>query len=109
MARKSNELGDAFSKFSKEKKEQKSKEETPSPLNENKGNLTVEDVKKNLQKQFEAKTNKKTVEETHTRSTFLFRNDLSDRLSDLAQERDRGFKTMFINMAIEALLDEWEK
>jgi len=51
---------------------------------------------------------KKTVEDTHTRTTFLFRNDLVKRLDKLAKDK-RGFKTMAINKAIENLLNELEK
>ena len=55
----------------------------------------------------DAKSKKKTVEETHNRATFLFRKDLQDRLDNLADGK-RGFKTMFLNQAVEALLDEME-
>ncbi|WMX58969.1 hypothetical protein [Peribacillus sp. R9-11] len=71
-------------------------------------NKTVLDVKENLLSKYEEKSKKLTVEETHTRSTFLFRNDLSKRLDELAKGK-RGFKTMFLNEAIESLLDELEK
>lgn len=71
-------------------------------------NKTVSDVKVNLLSKYEEKTKKQTVEETHTRSTFLFRNDLQERLDKLAKNK-RGFKTMFLNEAIESLLDELEK
>lgn len=71
-------------------------------------NKTVLDVKENLLSKYEEKSKKQTVEETHTRSTFLFRNDLQKRLDKLARGK-RGFKTMFLNEAIESLLDELEK
>ena len=57
---------------------------------------------------YEAKVKKPTVEDTHTRATFLFRNDLAKRLDKLAKGK-RGFKTEFLNTAIEALLNEMEK
>jgi hypothetical protein len=92
------------------------KDETQKGNNENvtsnviqNNNTTVEHVKQNLLNKYEEKTNRATVEDTHTRSTFLFRNDLSDRLDKLAKKKKRGFKTLFINDAIEALLDEMEK
>ena len=78
-------------------------------LGDSEGNpsLTVKEVKERLLNKFEEKSNKKTVEDTHTRTTFLFRNDLAKRLDKLAKNK-RGFKTMFLNEAIESLLNEWE-
>ena len=54
------------------------------------------------------KMSKLTVEETHTRTTFLLRNDLKVRLNNLADQNKRGYKTEFINQAIELLLDSVE-
>jgi hypothetical protein len=54
----------------------------------------------------EQRKQKKTVEETHTRQTYLIRNDLIDRLESIAYNKDRGFKTAFLNHAIERLLNE---
>lgn len=70
--------------------------------------LTVSAVKESLLNEYQEKTKKQTMEDTHKRSTFLFRRDLEKRLDKLAKNK-RGFKTMFINSAIEALLDEMEK
>ncbi|WCK57719.1 hypothetical protein PP175_27165 (plasmid) [Aneurinibacillus sp. Ricciae_BoGa-3] len=52
--------------------------------------------------------NKQRVEDTHTRRTFLVRNDLLERL-DAISEKKHGFKIEFINLAIEAALQELEK
>jgi hypothetical protein len=71
-------------------------------------NLSVEQVKNDLLNMYSEKSKKETMEDTHTRSTFLFRKDLAKRLDKLAKNK-RGFKTMFMNKAIEALLDEMEK
>lgn len=68
---------------------------------------TMKDVSTNLILMYNEKSKKKTVEETHNRATFLFRKDLQDRLDKLSAGR-RGFKTMFMNKAIEALLDSTE-
>lgn len=68
---------------------------------------TVSDISKSLKEAYEEKVSKPTVEETHKRASFLFRRDLEQRLDMLADGR-RGFKTMFMNKAIEALLDEYE-
>jgi hypothetical protein len=70
--------------------------------------LSIEQVKNEFLSMFEEKNKKETMENTHTRTTFLFRKDLAKRLDKLAKNK-RGFKTMFINKAIEALLDEMEK
>ena|SRR5699024_3598487 len=50
---------------------------------------------------------KERVEDTHTRNTFLIRNDLIQRLNHYSKHR-RGFKTEFINYVIEQGLDELE-
>lgn len=68
---------------------------------------TVRDVSNTIMSMYDEKTKKKTVEETHNRATFLFRKDLQERLDNMADGK-RGFKTMFMNKAIEALLDEME-
>ncbi|MCD5326159.1 MULTISPECIES: ribbon-helix-helix domain-containing protein [Pontibacillus] len=51
--------------------------------------------------------NKKKVEDTHTRHTFLIDNDLIERLDKLAKGR-RGFKKEFINQMIREGLDRYE-
>lgn len=68
---------------------------------------TIRDVTNSIMSMYDEKSKKKTVEETHNRATFLFRKDLQERLDKLADGK-RGFKTMFMNKAIEALLDEME-
>lgn len=54
------------------------------------------------------KEKKKTIEDTHTRSTFLVHNDLLSRMDKLSKKRKRGFKTELVNHAIKDLLDEIE-
>lgn len=49
------------------------------------------------------------VEDTHKRSTFLVRKDLLRRLNKIAKSQKHGFKTEFINTAIEIALDEIER
>lgn len=51
---------------------------------------------------------KPTVEETHTRGTYLIRNDLLERLDELSAGKARGFKTFIVNSAIEQLLVQIE-
>src|SRR5699024_11762983 len=50
---------------------------------------------------------KERVEDTHTRNTYLIRNDLMKRLNNYSKHR-RGFKTEFINYVVEQGLDELE-
>lgn len=69
--------------------------------------LTVKDVAEQFKKSYEEKSKKPTVEDTHIRTTFLFRRDLQKRLDKLAKNK-RGYKTDFINKAIESLLNEVE-
>lgn len=52
------------------------------------------------------KTKKPTVEETHTRQTYLIRNQLIDQLEELAKGKDRGFKTQLVNYAIEQAIKQ---
>jgi hypothetical protein len=70
--------------------------------------VSVAQIKDDLLSMYDEKTKKEKVEDTHIRTTFLFRKDLSKRLEKLAKNK-RGFKTLFMNKAIEALLDELEK
>jgi hypothetical protein len=48
---------------------------------------------------------RKSFDKTHVRQTYLIRRDLSKRLNDLCKDRP-GFKTKFINFAIEKCLEE---
>jgi hypothetical protein len=57
---------------------------------------------------FYEKKNKEKVEDTHTRTTFLMRNDLINKVNALSIEKGKGFKTHFFNQAIENLLKEIE-
>lgn len=49
------------------------------------------------------------VEDTHTRSTFLVRNELLKELNAIAKKNGHGFKTEFINLAIEMALEELKR
>lgn len=68
---------------------------------------TIREVTNTIMNMYDEKTKKETVEESHTRSTFLFRKDLKKRLDNLSDGK-RGFKTLFLNKAVEAMLDEVE-
>lgn len=69
---------------------------------------SLQDLKSEIIGSYEAKSKKKTIEDTHTRTTFLLENELLDRLNKLSKGK-RGFKTMIFNKAIAAILDELEK
>lgn len=71
-------------------------------------NNSLSDLKANIMNSFEAKTKKKTVEDTHTRVTFLMDNETLERLNKIAKGK-RGLKTMVFNQAMKAILDELEK
>src|SRR5699024_580313 len=53
---------------------------------------------------------RKKVEETHTRRTFLVKNELLERLDEFADRvNNTGFKTEFINYVMEKGLNELEE
>ena len=53
---------------------------------------------------------KEKMEDTHTRRTFLVRNELLDRLDKVSKRINNiGFKTEFINFILEKGLDELEE
>lgn len=55
---------------------------------------------------FKESIKRETVEDTHTRKTFIVRNDLLRELDKLSKKQGRGFQTWFVNMAFERLLEE---
>ncbi|WP_422406924.1 MULTISPECIES: hypothetical protein [Gammaproteobacteria] len=67
----------------------------------------VKDVTNDLMEEYSKKKSKPTIEDTHKRVTFLLDRELNDRLNRLAEGKN-GFKTMFLNRAVKALLDELE-
>lgn len=61
-----------------------------------------------ISKVMDKKQKKKTVEETHTRTTFLFRNDLKERFEALLGDQ-RGVKTELFNAIMEEFIEREEK
>ncbi|HDR4393044.1 hypothetical protein V4C29_23900 [Bacillus cereus] len=60
--------------------------------------------------QFLEQFNKKvTKEDTHTRQTWLIKNETVKRLEKLSKGKRKGFKTELVNQAIEMILDRIEK
>lgn len=58
---------------------------------------------------FQARFSKPTIEDTHTRRTFLVRNDLLKQMDKLAKKQRKGFKTHLLNYALEKALEELEE
>lgn len=69
---------------------------------------TLNDVKQALEQTYKESLNKEKLADTHERTTFYVRKDLNKRLDKLSKNK-RGFKKIFINIAIESLLNEMEK
>lgn len=67
----------------------------------------IEKTKQERVAKLKSKTKKVRVEDTHTRKTYLVRNDLLDRIEKVANNT-HGFKIEFINFAIELALAELE-
>ncbi|MCR8987695.1 hypothetical protein NW801_22145 [Brevibacillus laterosporus] len=69
----------------------------------------VDNSEINFMELYEEKSKKPTIEETHTRRSYLIRNDLEEKLQRHAKKKKRGFMTLFINYAIEQALKELDK
>lgn len=61
-----------------------------------------------FQKVIEAKKNKKGIEDTHRRQTFLVEKDLWKRFNRISKQQPRGFKTLAINSALNLFLTAFE-
>lgn len=79
-------------------------------LNEKEATLIHETGKKQkINKLSDLFSDKKRMEDTHTRRTFLIRNDLLERLDDTTNKPENFTKTKFINYLLEKGLDQLEK
>jgi len=92
-----------------EKTEKKFKVEIEDSVEENyedePGDL--QSLKNSLLGKYNDMRSKKTVEETHKRTTFLLRKDLAHRLDKLTKNK-RGMKAMVLNEAVETILKALE-
>ncbi|PEP82642.1 hypothetical protein [Bacillus toyonensis] len=79
---------------------------TPEPEYENKTKHEHDKFTEQFLKHF---TEKATKEDTHTRQTWLIKNETIKRLDKLAKGKKKGFKTELVNQALEMLLDRIEK
>lgn len=120
MAKKNRQLPNAFETLTVIQNEEESQQQDNSPetsqeapdevvvITEDDSIQTISDITQRFKDKYEEKANRKTVEDTHVRTTFLFRKDLAKRLDKLSKNK-RGYKTEFFNTAIEALLDDIER
>ena len=53
-----------------------------------------------LDREFDKKTTRPTVNETHKRTTLLVEMSIHEAMQDLSQRKGRGFKTAFINRCL---------
>jgi len=71
--------------------------------------MYTSDVNKSASDLFrERKKEKLRMEDTHKRETFLVERELMKRVDKLAKSKGRGFKTLFINLAIAEQLNKEE-
>lgn len=94
----------------KEKAEQKKEVEHKSEPT-NTSSVTsdnTEKTKNDRLKLLKSMQKKERVEDTHTRTTYLVRNELLKRI-DKVSGNSHGFKIQFINFAIELALEEYEQ
>lgn len=61
-----------------------------------------------FQQIIDEKKNKKGIEDTHKRQTFLIEKDLLKRFNRISKQQPRGFKTQAINAALNLLLTAYE-
>lgn len=87
-------------------------DETPTPPNDPPEDKNEHETKhehdkftEQFLKQF---TEKVTKEDTHTRQTWLVKNETIKRLDKLAKGKRKGFKTELVNQALESFLDQIE-
>lgn len=85
-------------------------EQTPTPEDENEKKPETKHEHDKFTEQFLKQfTEKATKEDTHTRQTWLIKNETIKRLDKLAKGKKKGFKTELVNQALEMLLDRIEK
>ncbi|PRT05251.1 hypothetical protein C6352_26620 [Bacillus thuringiensis] len=82
----------------------------PEEVNEQQNEDESEHIHDEFTEQFLEQFNKKvTKEDTHTRQTWLIKNETIKRLEKLSKGKKKGFKTELVNQAVEMLLNRIEK
>lgn len=85
-------------------------EHTPTPETKEEHEEENEHVHDKFTEQFLKQfTEKVTKEDTHTRQTWLIKNETIKRLDKLAKGKRKGFKTELVNQALESFLDRIDK
>lgn len=69
---------------------------------------SLDSLSKSINEMFEEKSKKKTMEETHTRKTFLIENELLKEFNKLTKNK-RGYQTMLINEVLRAVIESHKK
>jgi hypothetical protein len=94
-----------------EKIEEKKEEITLNEVNDVEEINEVNEVKKVTDnKQTVSNINeKKLIDETHTRATFLIKKELLAKIDRLTYGKRKGYKTMLINNIFEKYLHDYEK
>lgn len=108
---KSNSLSDKENKTSNidrnsETKMENSDENSEEVINDQPIGATSDHEQDNFWDLIDQEKKKKTVEETHTRQTYLIRNDLLKELNKVSRKQGKGFKTKVINYALEQFLND---
>ncbi|PEU05183.1 hypothetical protein CN527_02240, partial [Bacillus cereus] len=91
-----------------EQVQESNNDNTPEVVQEPENNN--EHVHDEFTEQFLEQFNKKvTKEDTHTRQTWLIKNETIKRLDKLSKGKRKGFKTELVNQALEMFLNRIEK
>ncbi|PEE73595.1 hypothetical protein COM81_27795 [Priestia megaterium] len=69
--------------------------------------VTIEEVATSIMSKFEERINRPTKEQTHIRRSFLINRELDRQINELARKQPRGWKTHFINEALEILVKSY--
>ncbi|MGE6964187.1 hypothetical protein ACQKIW_31010 [Bacillus thuringiensis] len=89
--------------------QEKKRDNTNKTIQKNKHEQKRELVPKNNTEQFlEQFSNNATKEDTHTRQTWLIKNETIKRLDKLSKGKRKGFKTELVNQALEMFLHQIE-
>ena len=116
MARQKRSLPGAFEKLAPKNDGVEAPESTPvkpetntssNELEATTASASTPDSIDSLLELMRAQKERKTFEELHTRTSFFVRNELRKELDRVARREPHGFKTKFINYAIEKALQEY--
>ena len=69
---------------------------------------TLSNLHDKIEQEYSARRSRVRVEDGFIRVTFLLDRNLNDRLNKICASRERGFKTLCLNRAIEAIVNEYE-